>query len=296
MAKFTTLIPRFITLILISLSISPAKAQDTYFPYPVVPDTINNLQQRCDFLVTHFWDRCDLKKAFSSRPKMNQSFADFISFMPYASAEKTHEAVDAFLKQLDKQPDDLLFIGQLAEDYLYGDSASFWSDELYLKFAQAVAENKKIDKDSKLRFARHVKILNNSMEGAKVADLAYTDINGMPRHLAADTAQVVLLFFSDPDCSDCTLARIRLDADIKARKYIEDGALKVVCLSANEPDDKWKAAVATYPSLWTVGTTPELDDTFDIRSTPSFYILDSKQTILAKNLGIEAVLQVLSRI
>ena len=54
---------RFLALILFIVSCAglTASAQQTatYFPYPIVPDSISTLQARTDYLLEHFWDFCD---------------------------------------------------------------------------------------------------------------------------------------------------------------------------------------------------------------------------------------------
>ncbi len=34
----------------------------TYFPYPIVPDSISTFQARCNYLADHFWDFCEMSK------------------------------------------------------------------------------------------------------------------------------------------------------------------------------------------------------------------------------------------
>lgn len=75
---------------------------------------------------------------------MAESFNTYLSFMPYATAEVSHASVAKFLKSLEKQPNDLLFIAREAENSLFTDSAEFSGENLYLMFAQAVAQNKKL--------------------------------------------------------------------------------------------------------------------------------------------------------
>ncbi|MCM1111375.1 MAG: DUF5106 domain-containing protein [Clostridium sp.] len=277
-------------------SLSAQQTPETYFPYPMIPDSIQSLQGRCDYLVDHFWDFCDLKKAFSSRQKMAQAFADYISFMPHASARHVHNSINVFLKKIEKQPQDLLFIAEEAEAQLLGDSAQFVSTEVFLPFAKAVADNKKLDRTTKMRYERLARILEGTQVGAVAPDLVYTDREGRRQHLANDTAEVVIIFFSDPSCSDCSLARVRLDADIRATQLIDAGVLKVVALTPDDPSEEWREAVARYPATWSVGAAPDAYDIYDIKEIPSFYILDDNRKIAIKNITINQLLQVLSRL
>lgn len=279
--------------LLLCLGISFGAKADTYFPYPLIPDSINIFQKRCDYLARHFWDFCDLKKAFSAKAKMAQEFNVYISVLKNATPDSAVASVVRFNKALEKQPADQLFMAECAENLLYGDSAEVWIDELYLPFAHAVASNKRIDKASKARFAHQEKILKNSLARFPAPSLPYTTREGQTGNLDNDSAQVVVVFFNDPDCSDCNLARIRLDADISMTELINEGKAKVVSISLSEPTQEWKDAVASYPATWVVGANPDADMTIDLRAgTPEFYILDKNHNIRFKHLDINQVLDV----
>ncbi|MDE6061940.1 MAG: hypothetical protein K2G00_04170, partial [Duncaniella sp.] len=106
-------------------------------------------------------------------------------------------------------------------------------------------------------------------------------------------AQALVVSCNDPDCSDCNLARIRLDADISMTELINEGKAKVVSISLSEPTPEWKEAVASYPSTWTVAANPDADMTIDLRmGTPEFYIIDQNHNIRFKHLNIDQLLDV----
>ncbi|MCI8998418.1 MAG: DUF5106 domain-containing protein [Muribaculaceae bacterium] len=294
---------RIILGLLLTLSIGlGVKAQnsinrETYFPYPLVPDSIQAFQSRCDYLARHFWDFCELSKAFSAKQKMANEFSVYLSILRNASVDSALASVDRLAKKLEKQPNDLLFLAQQAEGKLFSDTAEAWVDGLYLPFAEAVVKNKRIDKAHKARFAHHATILKNTMMGGPAAPLPYTTVNGEKRNLSADSAEILVVFFNDPDCSDCNLARIRLDADISTTELINEGKVKVVSISLIEPDEAWKQAVSGYPSNWTIGANPDADLTYDLRSgTPNFYIIDRRHNVRFKHLTIDQVLDVMRQI
>ena len=279
--------------LLLLLGISSGAKADTYFPYPLIPDSIGIFQKRCDYLARHFWDFCDLKKAFSSRQKMAQEFSVYLSILQNASTDSAFASVERLTKKLEKRPSDLLFLTERAEAQLYSDTAEVWIDELYLPFIRAAIANKKIDKATKARFVHQETILSNSLPGNTAPSLPYTDRNGLPGNLDNDSAQVVVVFFNDPDCSDCNLARIRLHADISASELIDAGTVRVVSIALTDPDESWRLAVADYPETWVVAANPDADLTFDLRSgTPEFYVLDKNHKIRFKHLGIDQLLDI----
>ncbi len=286
---------QFIIIVTFLLGLCAAAQDKPYFQLPIIPDSLSTLQQRTDYMVQHYWDFCDLKKAFSARDKMAESFHTYLTFMPYASADVVYASVDKFMAKIAKQPADVLFIGEQAESMLYSDTAEFQSDELYLRFAQAIADNKKVDKNAKLRYQHQAKILSQSQIGMIAPEFDFPDIMGVTQHFVPDTTCVAtILYFNDPDCSDCNMAKLRLDADIKTNRLIESGRVKVVSITPGGVTDEWQLKASSYPASWRIGASEDVDDIYDIRHTPSFYIIDNNGKIVLKNGDIDIVLRVMS--
>ena len=217
----------FLTLI-ISISASAqvnGAVSQQFFQLPIIPDSIVSFQNRCDFMVTHYWDFCDLKKAFSSRDKMADAFKMYISFMPYASADVVFKSVDKFLGGISKKPDDMLFIARLAENNIYADTAEFQSEQLYTHFIDGILKSKKLDKNSREYYEKQASVLHNSQEGMMAPSFDITDSQGTKTKFVTDTAQfATLLMFMVPGDSDAELAKTRLNANIKTSQLIKSGS------------------------------------------------------------------------
>lgn len=281
---------------LLTLSSIHAQQTDTYFPYPIVPDSISTLQARTDYLISHFWDFCDLKKAFNNKQKMGEAFKEYLSFMPYASAKNAFKSIAILLKNIEKQPNDVLFLGQKAKEYVHSDTAEMYSDELFLPFARAVVENKKIPAAEKVDFEKAVRVLSATQKGMTAPSFKYTDRNGVVKTFEPDSTEVTVLFFASPDCSDCTLARSRLYADIKASKFVDDNVMRIIVINPGPNSTEWEEAAKRYPAEWEVGCSPGLDDFYDIKDTPSFYVIDDSNTIQLKNVNIEMLLSLIMKL
>ncbi|MDE5720684.1 MAG: DUF5106 domain-containing protein, partial [Paramuribaculum sp.] len=227
---------------------------------------------------------------------MGESFKSYLNLMPHASARQAHKCIAKLLKTLEKRPDDLVFLANTAERYAHSDTSEIYSDELYLPFIRAVVDNKRVDKSIKARYEHQVRVLSASQVGMSAPEFTFTDRDGNRRTFAPDSSEVTLIYFFDTECGDCHLARTRLDADIPTTRYIDAGLVRVVAISAEEPTDEWREKVKKFPSTWTVGSAPDIDTIYDITVTPSFYILDENAVIRMKNAGIDAVLQVMSRL
>ena len=268
-----------VAIFMAALVASPSvMAQDTYFQLPIVPDSLQGLQPRVDYLIQHYWDFCDFNKAFSNRERMGES------------------CIAKFLKDLEKRPDDLVFLANTAEEYVHSDTSRIYSDELYLPFIRAVVDNKRVDKSLKARYEHQVRVLSASQVGMSAPEFEFTDREGRKRTFAPDSSEVTLIYFFDTECGDCHLARTRLNADIPTSNYIDRKLVRVVAISLEEPTEEWREKVKNYPETWTVGAAPDIDTIYDITTIPSFYILDENAVIRMKNASIDTVLQVMSRL
>lgn len=284
----------FLTLV-ISISASAqvnGAVSQQFFQLPIIPDSIVSFQNRCDFMVTHYWDFCDLKKAFSSRDKMADAFKMYISFMPYASADVVFKSVDKFLGGISKKPDDMLFIARLAENNIYADTAEFQSEQLYTHFIDGILKSKKLDKNSREYYEKQASVLHNSQEGMMAPTFDITDSQGAKTKFVTDTAQfATLLMFMVPGDSDAELAKTRLNANIKTSQLVKSGMLKIYCIATKNNGERF-----TSPEGWTSGFAPGIEEIYDVRKSPMFYIINSEGKILKKGNELEPVLNVMQLI
>lgn len=264
---------------------------NTYFPYPVVPEEKVTLSERCNYLVDKFWEGCNLKQSFSNLERLNQAFGDWVGFMPYATTDTLFISIDRFIKDVNKLgPSYMLTIGKMAETWTYTDSCEVYSEELYLPFAKAVAENKKIDKAERARFERQAQVIENSGLGKNVPPFTFTKPDGSQSNLGDVIASRIVLFFVEPDCFDCTLAKARLGADYNLKQLIERGLVKIVAIYPGQNTEQWQAEAVTYPEEWVVGASEQVNDYFEFDEQPTIYYLDARRKVLGKDVSVDALM------
>ncbi|MDE5628317.1 MAG: DUF5106 domain-containing protein [Muribaculaceae bacterium] len=254
------------------------------FDYPSPPDSINNLQERCDYIVARFWERCNFDRAMLNKAQFASAFSDWVDIMPYASAQTVHSAIDNLLERFNKKNDITLELARMAERYLYSDSAEIRSEELMLPFATAAAKVKKAPKEEKAHFENIARILSSSSLNATVPPLAFTRTDGSKGNLGEITGKSVLLFFANPDELKSTVARIRLSSDINTSELIERGELAVVYINPGISNAKWVDECKNLPESWTCVSIPDAAKYFNLSEFPSFFFLNSHHDVLAKNL------------
>lgn len=282
-------------LIIVGSCGSLVAADGDLFPYPVPPEGLERLDERCDYLVSHFWDRCDFKSAMSKSEKLNNTFGDWIGFMPYASADTVYAAIDRLMNSVRKSGPHTLHLGRLAENWAFSDT-SMYSEDVFYRFATAVAKNNKVSAADRARFENHVRIIDNTRVGNRIKHLDFVTPDGRKMNIDSVHTQAILIFFNDHDCDDCTLARVRLSADHNVNALIDAGILSILCIEPSEPSDEWKAAAESYPKNWIVGAADDADAWFALRTSPSFYLIDARHKVLAKDFPVDGALRSLAAI
>ena len=276
---------------LISVCCTYAQTQEHYFQYPEPPENLESLNDRTSFLVEHFWERCNLKSAFSSRAKMQEAFGDYLSFMPYADTTVVCESVRKLIKDVKKEaPSHMPTLFEMAEAKMYADTAEYPIDQVYLLFANAAAKSKEVPKDARERYAIQASQIGSSLVGNHLPNVNITTSKGESKKLNDISASYLLIIFDDPDDSDNMMARVRLSADYSLNKLIERGDMTVVSLYPGQADQAWKERAATYPSNWVVAASPEAAKYFDLRNKPTIYYANKNQEILSKSLVAENLL------
>lgn len=272
----------------------PAFAQDPIvieplFEYPVAPDELDGLQERSDYLVGHFWEPFDFSRSMAvDQNALNDAFNVYVTTLRFAERSKALDSVDKLIKKLKDNPVLLLQFTKSAEESLYGPRAMLWSDEAYMPFLKAVVADKKLSDTRKQRYAMQLDLLKRNAIGAKFPAIRLTLRNG--RHLDyVPKAPLTLMEFGNPDCDDCKFSRTKLDMAVDVADMIESKELDMVFIVADavpEEQSEIIEAFSTLPETWTPGICYGGDDIFDLRVTPSFYIIDKDGRIIAKNLDV----------
>lgn len=280
----------YILLALVALLPAGASAEGL-FVYPSPPDSVMNLQPRCDYIISRFWDRCNFDQALVHPAEFNKAFGDWVGIMPHASADTVHASIDRLLARFAKKgADKTLALAQLAENWVYSDTSQLYSEEIMLPFATAAAHHKKIDKKERAHFAAIEKVLSSINIGCTLPDLAFTRADGSEGKLSDVCRGSVLLFLNEPDEPECSFMRIRFDTDPNTRELIEDGELTIITVYPLKADEKWTSAAKDYPANWQNVAIEDFDEYFGKVRAPQLYFLNSARKMLAKGMSQDYLL------
>lgn len=260
------------------------------FEYPVAPEEMEALDERCDYIVKHFWDNFDFKnKTTIDQFALNNAFQVYVSPMRYANKKEVDQSIEKLLGKISGNPSLLLQFTKAAEENLYGPRADFWSDPLYLKFLDAVIKNKKIKDNRKTKFISQAKSIRESEVGTKAPSFNFTDKDGEAK-IYFPMSTPTLLIFGNPDDTDWRLSRLKMDSNMKLGEALQKGKLNIIYILPFSIDN-WQNLISNYNKYWTVGNSPESSEYYDLRLNPSVYIVGSDGEILNKFLPVEEAVE-----
>lgn len=260
----------------------------TLFAYPLAPDTCSTLEERCNFIITHFWDGFDISKPITDDAAFERTFRDFVDFFRYSHRNVVMSTVRDFINKAQSNASNLQKVGQVAESALYGTEAEYWSDEVYVAFAKALAGSKQLPRDVRDHYASQLARINSVQVGAML-DFEFVGIDGLKQHLSDLNAKTFILLFLD-DSTDSMIGRLRLSTDVALNALLNEGEATLVCLCANKYTADWASAAAGYADNWIIGCGENLAKDLDLRAFPVCYMLDDQRTILNKTLSVEALM------
>ena len=150
----------------------------------------------------------------------------------------------------------------------------------------------------KIRPADRLKQAHKNRPGMKAADFTYVTVHGDNSRMSRLKAQYTMLFFYDPDCSNCRKFE-KLFAEIPAFvEMVENGTLRVLAIYPDENREEWATKAVYMPQGWIVGWNKAGDirtrQLYDIRATPTIYLLDGRKRVILKDTSMEQLIDYLA--
>lgn len=261
------------------------------FEYPVAPEELVGLQDKSDYLMEHFWDKMDFKsKKAIDQNALNDAFRVYTTPMRFADAEKVETSVNKLIADISKNAVLSLQFAKAAEEALYSPRADVWNDRIFLKFVDNILRSKDIKKERKTKYERLHKILNNSMQGSVPAEFDYITPEGKTAHYHPNGV-ITLIEFGTPDCDDCRLIKLKLETNVKFSSLVDRGKINVLYINT-DASPGWQEKLKDYPEKWHVGTSEQIKDLYDMRLSPTLYVIDREGKVAVKNIDVETAMQI----
>ncbi len=267
-----------------------AYAQDqNSLELPAIPKTLKAPAERADYLLEHFWDALDAATDSRSADSlfMEQTFVNFLSVMPHASAEGRAKGATAMYSKLKPSAKAKNLIRTLAEEYLYSPASPMRDENLYVLLLQSDAATADDDDASGIRNRELAKELLKNIPGTQAADFGIELANGATTTLRQVGGIPMLLLIYDPDCHTCHEAMEALANDADIQKAISDGKIAILAVAAETDRELWVTVKDTLPQGWISAFDAEgITETelYYLPEVPGLYLLDGDQRVLDRNI------------
>lgn len=263
---------------------------------PALPDTLVEPEARAAYLLMHFWDAMDWRddKLVDSEDFMEQNAANFYDLFRLTDSLTASAATARMLEAAAVSPKAYRVVAEIAEKYLYDPNSPMLNEESYLIVTDRLVADNHLDEGEMVRLAdRRRRMLLNRV-GTEAADFVLTDRAGKSLSLSEIVSRrpYTVVMFYDTDCEDCKEVEHRLMTTLELGDGIAAGLLSFVAVSPFEVEaNEWSAQASAFSGEWTVGYSPEgrvdADEIYDIRATPSIYVIGRDGRVMAKDVRAE---------
>ena len=277
------------------------------FPRPEIPAVYVDQQDRQEYMLDHFWDaflagsgRCDEDAVLGvAGEDVEKQVATYIKLLEMIPLPEAQEKMRHFFSQVetrhaaDTSQHVFLLMEQIVVRYFYDPNSPVRNEDLYLPYVEGLATSPYTREEARPGYAYEARMCALAPTGSVAPDFRFTDVRGRDHHLHEVRARATLLFFSNPGCYACLEIINTLKAVPGIDDMIRGGEFAVVNVYIDEDIDAWREYEPNYPRNWLCGYDPDgiirADRIYNIRATPSLYLLDRDKRVLLKDAPPERV-------
>lgn len=266
-----------------------------------IPSVITDNDLRVKFLLNHYWDNLDLKDTIANANPANiqEPFRAYLNVLASSDFKSATESIVNLARKVKVSHIKIVTcFMEIFEKSLYDPNSLYKSEEIYLAVVNEMQEGTNFPFELKEKLSFQSKNLNKNRINTKAANINFITPEGKLSSLYNVKSAYILLFFYEPDCHSCNLT-----ADQMMRSPILLNALdkiKVVAVYTGNSEELWKNYNKNLSKEWVVGFDKKQEvvnnSIYDIRSSPSIYLLDANKKILLKDVSFDIAAEYLKSV
>lgn len=296
MKRVENIIIAFGALLLVACGGQTPNSTPTKLVVPTPPAMLTDPASRADFVMMHYWDNYDFADTalVHNAEYTEQAMANYINIMSAAPAAAVSKGIKAMLtRAIDS--DSVVFAAfcDMYEKYLADPNSPMRNEECYIPVLEFIIASPKIDALSKIAPEATLSLAMKNRQGEKAIDFEYTTDKGGKGRLYGIKSPYIFLFFNHPDCPDCIRVKEVLSSSPLFVHAQKEGLLKILAIFPDDDLTLWRAA--TYPKEWINARNNKLtpDAVYDLKASPTLYLLGEDKTVLLKDAQVELIEQYL---
>lgn len=264
------------------------------FTTPAAPASINDLQEKLNYIILNYWNGADFadKTWVESKDKTEEIFGEFIYYAVNNPLQDiSRQSLVKMLKDAEPHPEFYEALTGLIDKYLYDPNSPVRNEELYIAALESQIANPSIEDIYKVVPRERLKMAMKNRLGTVALDFPFTTSKGAKGTLHGVETDYTLLFFYNLGCPACREVRMGLLEMINGSPKISDmqktGKLKIIALYPDADMKEWDKYVGDIPAEWTNAYDAKQainnGELYDLRAIPSLYLLDKDKKVLLKD-------------
>jgi len=257
---------------------------------PPPQEYYRNPKKYYTYISEHFFDSYSWDdERLLQTPVLYKQFKEFAQSIFPLESEITIPIVLKALNESKKSKNLYLALFDFLE-HEFGSYKSPYRDVLlYIEMLKDILKLPDLEETRKLFYEHELKLISKNHEGDYAIDFNILLSNGDTTHLYAVEAEVLLLYFQNPDCPTCIEFREKMKKMESLYHAITSGRLKVLTLYFEENEELWRNYVKTKAfTNWTHGWNYDQriseERLYDVRNIPTIMILDKNKKVIKKDI------------
>ncbi len=260
---------------------------------PVIPDSLHGetkaLQmQRYQYYKNHFFDGIDIADPSLLRtPLLHQKINEYLDKVIIQNPDSVIQEVDMLLGKFKENEESYRYL-LVTLSNKYETSAIMGQDEVFVHIVEKyylTGTATWVNDDLIQKLTERIETIKPNLLGKQAPPLILTDTTFTRFALYDLKSDYIVLYFYDPDCGHC-----KKTTPIIYEAYARLRAKNVEILAINTTTnvDRWKEYIHENEFDW-VNLMDSYGNTnfryyYDVRTTPTIYILDKDKKIIAKKI------------
>lgn len=273
---------------------------------PVVPEGVHRLPNgqvdssfAYDYYKGHFWDKFDFQDdRLINTPIYDSKLDEYMNKLVIPLVDSVTKEGDILLKKTRGTKDlfkyTLHWLTYNAESskVMGMDAAFVYLVENYHMKGDATW----LGPDDIARYSKRAQELSRTAIGNLAPDIKMQDVNAKPIPLSGVKSKYTVVLFWEPSCGHCQKEVPQLDSVYKA--VLKAKGVKIYAVRTDDPVKQWqefiqKHQLGDWINVYDPDHKSNYHSDYDIKSTPTIYLLDEKKIIIGKRLDHTNIGQVI---
>lgn len=275
-----------------------AKRSNIFTP-PTIPQEISNPKERASYTALHYWDNLDMSDTtFLKSEMMTRHFIEYIASLETIHPTEAARNVKRVMRSMKSHPRCIATFMNHADRYLYNIESPIVNEALYVPFAESIIMSSRLNDVQMARYTYRLEVARKNNPGNQANDFNYITTDGSRTTLHKTPGNMFLIYFHDPECENCKGILEMVGKNEKVATMTKEGALTPIMIYTEGYKDIWEKNKGKHPEGWIHGFDSEesikIKRLYELRAMPSIYLLDSKKSVILKDVMPEELLTYLS--